>query len=153
MMLLPEVTNAAQTNETGHIAANVVTPITVTETQGLNFGTMTDESGEVTIHSDGTRTSESDNLIADDNIPTVGEFAILGPASQRITISVPTNATITSTNSANIIVDLTPDFHDNDNTSTIGPSGSLVIKVGGSLNPDGASRSNYTGTYTITINY
>lgn len=148
--LLPGLAMAASTDGTGHADAKIVTPVTVSEDAHLNFGTMLGQANTVTVSTGGVRSATTGSaLVNDNNTPTAGTFTVTGPNSQPITVSLPANVQVTSGSDHMTISNLT-----NDAGSALDSSGQMTIKVGGSLavsanQPEG----DYTGTYTITVNY
>jgi len=148
--LAPGLAMAATASGTGTASAKIVEPVTVTQTQGLNFGTVTNEAGTVSISlSGGERSSTGDNLVTDGNTPSLGQINITGPAGQPISINIPTNAEI-SASGAGLTVNLSSTDR---GSKTLDSEGSFTIYVGGSMNPEGWTAGTYTGSYPITINY
>ena len=147
--LAPGMVMAATATGEATASAKVITPVTVTESQPLNFGTMTNESGMVSVDTDGSRSSDGDNLVNDtSNPPSAGVVYVSGAAGQYLSVEVPDGVTITSTGGDSLTVSLS-------STATQGMStdGHLEIRIGGGVQPAASSEGDYTGTYTITVNY
>ena len=150
--LAPSLAMAATSTGTGHASAKVVEPVSITEDSQLNFGTMTNEPGTVEVSLSGNRYSTGDNLVDDaTNPPSAARFSVLGPAGQHITVDAASGTTISASGSS-MDVSLAWDS-DADSNSTIPASGTLTIRVGGSLSPEGVAEGDYAGDYTITVNY
>lgn len=151
--LLPGMAAASSKTGEGHADAKIVTPVKIEEDQHLNFGTMTGETGTVTIdHADG-RTSTSQNLVSDSNIPKSGQITITGPKGHAITIGVPatTSVQLDGGSATMPVTDLNLDS----TSGTLDPStGKMTVKVGGKLGvSDNQEEGDYHGTYTITVTY
>lgn len=150
--LLPELVMAASATGTGDAKAKIVTPVTATKTQDLNFGSMLGEANTVTVSHAGARTATTSSaLVNDGNTPTAGRFTVTGPNNQPITVSLPANATVTSSTNSMTISNFTSD---KSGSQSLDGTGNLTINIGADLavtanQPEG----DYTGTYQINITY
>lgn len=145
---------AAEATGTGNIRAKIVAPVTVTETQGLDFGTIlapTDSAKKVTISTDGSRSDDGSGILVNTNIGKAGLFNVTGAEKQSMKINVPSSATLTGTGSDKMTVDNFVTEPAN-NLTLSGTSGQ--IKVGADLTvSQGQAEGDYTGTYTVTVSY
>ena len=145
---------AAQATGEGNISAKIVAPVTVMETQGLDFGTIlapTDSAKTVTISTDGSRSDDGSGILVNTNTGKAGLFNVTGAENQSMTINVPSSATLTGTGGATMTVD-TFATDPNDNLTLSGTSGQ--IKVGADLTVKANQAvGDYTGTYTVTVSY
>ena len=145
---------AAQATGTGNISAKIVAPVTVTETQGLDFGTIlapTDSAKTVTISTDGSRSDGGSGILVNTNPGKAGLFNVTGADSQTMTIKVPNTVTLTSTGGGSMTVNNFVTEPDSELTLS-GTSGQ--IKVGADLAvSQGQAEGDYTGTYTVTVSY
>lgn len=150
--LVPTFVMAASTTGTGDAKAKIVTPVTATKTQDLNFGTMLGKANTVTVSHAGARSaSAEDALVTDGNTPTAGVFSVTGPNNQPITVTLPANATVTSGSNNMTISNFTSD---KSGSQTLDGSGQLTINIGADLGvTENQAEGDYTGTYSITINY
>ena len=128
---------------------NIVSPLQLTNTAGLNFGTVVGPfSGTVVrVSNTGTRTCGS---LTCSGTPSAAAFTVKGTASQGLTVKVDTSVTMTS-GSNNLSVDLTTDLPtavatDATGAASFGVGGSLTIPAS---TPDGL----YSGTFNVQVNY
>ena len=145
---------AAQATGTGNISAKIVAPVTVTETQGLDFGTIlapTDSAKTVTISTGGSRSDGDSGILVKTNEGHAGLFDVKGADSQTMTITVPNTVTLTSTGGGSMTVNNFVTEPANKLTLS-GTSGQ--IKVGADLAvSQGQAVGDYAGTYTVTVSY
>ena len=145
---------AAQATGTGNISAKIVAPVTVTETQGLHFGTIlapTDSAKTVTISTDGSRSDGGSGILVNTNTGKAGLFNVTGAVNQKMTITKPGPVELTSTGGDKMTV----------NNFVTDPNGDLTlsgtsgqIKVGADLTVNaGQAVGDYAGTYTVTVSY
>jgi hypothetical protein len=133
--------------------ARIITPITLTNTQGLAFGNIAASSslGTVTISTAGVRSSAGG--VTPSAIGTYNNaiYAATGEANATYSISLPASTTITDgTNNMTVngfTSDPTP-------TGLLNGSGLQTINVGATLNVNANQvAGNYSGTYNVTIAY
>ena len=145
---------AAQATGTGNISAKIVAPVTVTETQGLHFGTIlapTDSAKTVTISTDGSRSDGGSGILVKTNEGNAGLFNVTGAVNQKMTITKPGPVELTSTGGDKMTV----------NNFVTDPNGDLTlsgtsgqIKVGADLTVKANQAVGlYTGSYTVTVSY
>jgi len=140
-------TNTATANAT----VNIVSPLTLTNNTGLDFGTVVGPfNGEtVRVASDGTRTCGG--LTCSGTTVSAANFTVSGgTASQNLALTVDPSVTLTS-GSNSLSVDLTTDLPtglatDTNGGATFGVGGSLVI-------PAGTSDGVYSGTFNVQVDY
>lgn len=147
----------------GTANAVLVTPISISETTQLNFGSISNGwlsagpgSSNVVVNDDGvTATSYGTNLAAvSPATDTRGVFAVSGSGTLAYTITIPASTTITD-GSTNMNVALTT------RTASTGPGtagtlsgGADTVYVGGTLTvSDTNAAGTYSGTYAITVAY
>ena len=145
---------AAQATGTGNIRAKIVAPVTVTETQGLDFGTIlapTDSAKKVTISTAGSRSDSGSGILVGTNKGKAGLFNVTGAENQSMKINVPSSATLTGTGGATMTVN-TFVTDPNDNLILSGTSGQIKVGADLTVNKEQAV-GDYTGTYTVTVSY
>lgn len=146
---------AAQATGTGNISAKIVAPVTVTENQRLDFGTIlapTDSAKTVKISTDGSRSDGDSGILVNTNPGHAGLFDVKGADSQTMTITVPDTVTLTSTGGSSMTVNNFATEPANKKLTLSGTSGQ--IKVGADLTvSQGQAEGDYTGTYTVTVSY
>ena len=141
--------NVNGASATGTAAVTILTPIAVKQTQGLDFGSITsgERGGEVVIDpSDGVRSVEGGVGAVAANIGQAGTFAVTGEPNAAISVVVDSEisgfeggikgATKVST------------------LPTILKGNLAEFTVGGGLSiPGNTKAGNYSGTYTVAVNY
>lgn len=133
---------------TGHATAVIKRNITATETQTMDFGTIstTGSAATVTLSAAGTRSS----TLSYYGTSKPGIFTITSEPSTALTISFGNGTLSNGTNTmalSNFTNNSTP-------AATTDSSGNLTLNVGADL-AVGANQASgtYTGTYTVTISY
>ena len=145
---------AAQATGTGNISAKIVAPVTVTETQGLDFGTIlapTDSAKTVTISTDGSRSDSGSGILVNTNTGKAGLFNVTGAENQNMTITKPGSVELHGTGSDKMTVNNFVTEPDNELTLS-GTSGQIKVGADLTVNKDQAV-GDYTGTYTVTVSY
>ena len=140
------VVNRAVATGTGQLT--VFMPITLAQTQGLDFGAITSgASGTVAIdQASGGRTVAGGVGALAVNVGKSGSFAVHGQLNAAINVVVGANITgfaggLTGTTVAA-------------NLPTVLTANDAVFNVGGSLNiPASTPAGVYTGAYTVAVNY
>ncbi len=134
---------------TGNASAVIRRNIAATETQTMNFGTISSgaTAGTVTLSPAGVRTS----ALSYYGTSRPGIFNITGEPSTPLTISFGNGTLSNGANTmtlSNFTTSTTPA------SSTTDSSGNLTLNVGADLAVAANQASgNYTGTYTVTISY
>lgn len=146
---------AANSPATGDAKAKIIAPLTITQSENMNFGTMLSSSAHnVTLDLADGRESTVDAMLVEDsaNAPKSGKFVINngGSGAVKATITLPDSTTVKN-GSTNLTVDtFTSDFPSD---GSIGV-GNTTLKVGATLHVTAnAPAGDYTGTYNVTINY
>ena len=150
-------TNAMAEATTGSADVEVVTPLAISQTSGLNFGTIAVGSiggggigGDVTVSVAGaisTGAAAADLKIIGGS-PSAGTFAITGLGIQAITVSVATSVTLSGGGGADMTAAL---VHDNPVALA---AGAATLNVGGTLTAAaGQGAGTYTGNYAVTVVY
>ena len=131
--------------------------IEVTNNQDLNFGSMLATSAHnVVVGHDGTRNGNASYLINDSANPyQAGVFTISNQSSsaKTVQISLPSSTSITNGSRSMTISNFTSNQSLDSNINI--PSGaSITVNVGATLAVTaGVPAGEYTGTYTVTIDY
>lgn len=145
---------AAQATGTGNIRAKIVAPVTVTETQGLDFGTIlapTDSAKTVTISTAGSRSDGGNGILVNTNTGKAGLFNVTGAENQNMTIIKPSSVELTSTGGDKMTVNNFVTEPAN-NLTLRGTSGQIKVGADLTVNKEQAV-GDYTGTYTVTVSY
>ncbi len=138
---------------TGTAEATVVSPVQIEKTTNLNFGTVANKAGVVTVSNNGSRTSTTTNLITDGNAPTAGSMKIKGAEGMAITLDSIADSTVLDEGGHSMPVS---NFNTNPvaGSLTIPTGGEQPVAVGADLTvSDGQTTGKYTGEYTINVTY
>jgi hypothetical protein len=131
--------------------ARVVTPVAISQTTALEFGSFASSAAAGTITQAGV-VSGGVTAVAGGSTRSAGVFAVSGEssASTTYTFTLPTTATLTS--GANTMT-ATLSFASGTAARTL-TTGADTVSINGSL-AVGASQAAgvYTGTYTVTVAY
>ena len=132
--------------------AEVVLPIGISNTSGMNFGRVspTGVAGTVVLNAAGTRTPTNVDLLSGGTIAPAA-FVVRGGASEAYAITLPASATITSGANTMTVDNFT---HDAGGSPTLDGTGNDGFNVGATLNV-GASQpaGSYSGTFSVTVDY
>jgi len=131
-------------------AADIVSPISITPEQALNFGKVSNYAlGKVIVETDGTFDTSTLSQIGTTS-PAAALFDVTAASGFSYIITLPT--TVQLTNGA---VDITVDnFNHDAGTDVTGSGGVQTIGVGATLNVDaGQATGNYTGTFDVSVAY
>jgi len=129
-------------------------PITISETQQINYGTIavTNGGGTVTISTSGAVAAPGGFTVS--GLTSAGKFHVLGKQNCSVIISF-LPGSLTGPGAAMTIGNFTNDAGANPAlTHTAGSQGSLDFSVGADLtvNPN-QSGGSYSGTYSVTVIY
>lgn len=133
--------------------ARIITPITLTNTQGLAFGNIAASAavGTVTVSPAGIRTNTGG--VTPSAIGTFNNavYTATGEVNATYSISLPASVNIASGANTMMVNGFTSDPTP---TGLIGAGGSQTINVGATLNVGANQPSgDYSGTYNVTIAY
>lgn len=141
-------------------AAVIIAPLSITNSQGLHFGTImrSATAGTVTIAAtDGARSSSGGvTLSALAPVHSVAIFSVEGESGKTVSVTLPASATIVNAATDDMIVDA---FVSDPSTVAPNPAITLtgaatVLRVGATLNVDANQPSGtYTGTFNVSVNY
>ena len=149
-------TNAnAQATATASTTAVLVTPISITKTTDMHFGTLaaSSSSGTVTLDYANGVTPTGGVSVIDNALARTAVFTVTGSGTESISVSVPAGA-ITLTSGANTMT--VDGFTCEAGTSTNLVAGSKVLNVLGVLH---VAANQLAGTYanaaglSVTVNY
>jgi hypothetical protein len=160
IMLAGFVTNLnAQSTVFGSTTAVLVTPIAISKTTDMHFGTVAASStlGTVVLdHSNGVAPSGGASIPTGGLTPTTAVFHITGQGTSGFSIAIP-GSPITLSNGVQTMT--VSDFTCDEGTSAVLIGGALDIYVGATLN---VAANQAAGTYTkvgsltglfVTVNY
>lgn len=141
----------AANQATANATVNIVSPLTLTNNTGLNFGTVVGPfNGEtVRINTAGTRTCGG--LTCSGTTVSAANFTVSnGTPNQNLAITVDPSVSLTS-GSNSLSVNLTTDLPTGVTTNA---SGGATFGVGGSLAiPAGTTDGVYSGTFNVRVDY
>jgi len=147
------VNSFGQASTNGTATAKLVTPIAISATRNLAFGTLarTTVAGSVTIANTaaGARTGSNVDLVG---TPTnnSAEFSVTGEVATAYTVTLPSNGATTIASGANTMgVDFT--LSAGAGALTASPE---LFYVGGTLSVSATQPAgDYTGTFAVTVAY
>lgn len=145
----------AQATATASTTAVLVTPISISKTVDMNFGTVAASAtaGTVVLDTANTRTITGGASLHG-GTPTAAVFTVTGAANTGFAITIPTtDITLTDGASHNLILNSLVTLGA---SSTLDATGSKDIKVGGTLSlPANAVAGTYTNASDlfVTVNY
>jgi|WetSurMetagenome_2_1015567.scaffolds.fasta_scaffold00014_48 hypothetical protein len=154
----------AQATENTSAAVQIVTPITVSETSSLHFGTMAvlaGNSGSCVLSTQGVRTQTGGvNLSAQAPTASNAAYNVSGAVNTTYAITLPASITVTESllHTATMVIDnlaaRTASAGANGLTGTLSATGTDSFTVGGTLNVGaGQSTGLYTGSFDVTVAY
>jgi len=160
----------AQTTTTGSIeeasvGAEILVPLTITNSQGLHFGTIISNAttaGSVTVATDGTRSVTGVALSTSGTTPhTVAKYTTAGPADALYHITLPTNSEVKVSNGTPgddmTVTGFTADFDElgtNSLNGTLSDIGTGAVQVGATLNlKAGQVAGTYAGTFNVSVDF
>ncbi len=144
----------ASTTGTGNASAVIVSPLSVSETAGMNFGDIDASGGAGTVIVSTAGAASVTGSVAMVNsgpdTPSADLFTIGGLSGASYTLSLPASATLTSG-----VNTMTVDtFTASSTNSYVLTGGSDTLAVGGTLHvAAGQAAGTYTGTYNLTVTY
>lgn len=135
------------------VSANAAA-ITITNTQALEFGTFAAGSGgTVVVTPNGNRSATGTVVLISTAAGSAAQFTVSGDAGLNYLVTLPANGVVTLNSGGNSMA--VQDF-----TSLPAVTGTLVggtetLRVGAKLmvGASQAPASNYTGTFTVTVEY
>jgi len=151
----------AQATENTAAAAKIVTPLSITETASLHFGTMAilaGSPGTCVLLTQGARTQTGGvNLSVQAPTASNAGYNVSGATSTTYAITLPSTITV-SAGPANMTISSllarTASAGANGLTGTLSTSGTDNFTVGGTLNvAAGQVTGTYTGTFDVTVAY
>lgn len=150
MALVAVNSYAATANSTATV--NIVTPIAITNTQGLSFGDVLagTSASSIVLSTAGNRTVGSGDASLGATAGSAAAFDVTGQASTAYTVNLPATA-VTLTSGAN---SMTVGTFTGNGTGVLSAGGSETINVGATLNV-GASQAAgvYNGTFVVEAIY
>jgi len=157
-LVLPLIRIQAQTENTDAFA-NIVTPITITETRSLHFGTLSTSSavGTCVLAPSGTRTQTGGVALTSlSPTATSAAYTVTGTAGIAYNISLPTtNITVTRNGGGGQTMTISTFISSKTgNASILSGTGTDSFTVGATLNV-GASQvaGLYQGNFNVTVTY
>ncbi|HEV7572869.1 MAG TPA: DUF4402 domain-containing protein [Thermoanaerobaculia bacterium] len=142
---------AGSASATASAFAKVITPIAITKTADLNFGTIISGStGTVTVSPAGVETAIGATVLNPNPNVSAAQFNVTGEPSTVYTITLP--GTITITNGAQTMS--VGGFQSTPASGVLSAGGSQALQVGATLNV-GTNQAvgSYSGTFSVTVNY
>jgi hypothetical protein len=144
---LAATSNTASANAT----VNIVSPLSLVNNTGLNFGTVVGPFAGEVVHVDTAGARTCPGTLTCSGSPTAASFTVTGTAGQPLTLTIPNSVTLNGSVSGTLSVDLSTDKPAN---PTLNGSGSASFAIGGKLTiPNGTVDGVYSNTFNVTANY
>jgi hypothetical protein len=143
---------AATANQaTANATVNIVSPLTLTNNTGLDFGTVVGPFAGQTVRIDTTGNRNCGGLTCSGTTVSAANFTVSGgTANQNLALTVDPSVILTS-GSNSLTVDLTTDLPSGLVTNA---SGGATFGIGGSLAiPSGTADGVYSGTFDVQVDY
>lgn len=142
---------------TATATATIITPITITKVNDLNFGNIvsTTTGGTVVLSPAGARTESGVQLPAATGTVTAASFTITGETDYAYALTLPTTDYTLTTGAAGATQTMTLNAFLSNKTATIS-GGSVTLSVGATLNLAANQAAGiYTNTtpFTVSVNY
>ncbi|MGD8570053.1 MAG: DUF4402 domain-containing protein [Gammaproteobacteria bacterium] len=140
---------------TGNASAVIVTPITISQTTQMNFGSIGPAAAASTVVLD---TANSVTSATADVVPGTGAasgvFSVAGEAGFTYAVTLPASTSLSDGGGNTMTVDTWTTSAASGATPTLSGGGTDTVNVGATLHV-GANQAagNYSGTYTISVNY
>jgi hypothetical protein len=134
---------------------NIVSPLTLTNVTGLNFGTVVGPFSGEQIHVDasGNRTCPATVTCSGNAAVSAASFTVHGTPGQNVVLDIPDAVTLNGPGSATLDVDFTG-VGDKPADPTLDASGDAAFAIGGVLTiPNGTVDGVYSNTFDVTANY
>ncbi len=137
----------------GSAKVNVVSPLSITQSQELNFGIVAPgvSTGTVAVAVGGAVTQGNTAVYFTGSGAQNGAFDIVGDQNRQYSIALPASASLTGGGNP-ILVD--GFISDPAVTGLLDINGLQEVRVGATLHlPSGQATGIYTGSYTVTVLY
>jgi hypothetical protein len=132
---------------------NIVSPLTLTNDSGLNFGTVVGPFAGETVHVDmaGVRTCPATLTCSGNASVSAAACTVTGTPDQALALTIPNSVTLNGSVSGTLSVNLAGDKPAN---PTLDSSGNASFSIGGVLTiPSGTVDGVYSNTFDVTANY
>ena len=152
----------SQSTATADAGANIITPISISNTQGLDFGDIVSQTSAftVTMSASGSRTDASG--LTGDQSPLLSTdagnqalFTITGEEDYKFSVLLPTSIDLSASGVTGAIDMEVNTFKSNLNAANnILTGGSVDLSVGATLNVNATQAAGvYEGSFTVTVAY
>jgi hypothetical protein len=132
---------------------NIVSPLTLVNNTGLNFGTIVGPFAGETVHVDASnnRTCPASLTCSGNASVSAASFTVTGTPDQGVALTIPDSVTLNGSVSGTLTVDLTGDKPAD---PTLDAGGSATFAIGGVLTiPNGTVDGVYSNTFDVTADY
>lgn len=145
-------------NDDGTARARIVTPISITNVDELDFGSiMTNVAGTVIVDPDASGTLNVSSTLSPGSATASAQFDVAGSPNATYTVTLPGALTLTPElgSAVNTTVITVDPFSSNVNSGgKLSDVGTETIYIGGTLNvPATPMADNYTGTFNVIVAY
>jgi len=149
----PAALYAAQA--TSSATAEVMTPISISNTAALRFGKFSAlTGGTVVISAAGTRSATGAVVLSSTNAGGAASFDVSGDNNATYAITLPDNATLTHGTDGSQTMSIGTFTSNPSGTGTLSAGGSQTLTVGATLTVGNAQTTgSYSGTFDVSVEY
>lgn len=147
--------NGYAASATANGSAEVITPIAISKTADLDFGSFAaGTGGTVVISTAGARSATGAVVLSALDAGNAASFSVSGQANATYAITLPTSATITHTVDSTKTMSIGTFTSNPSGTGTLSAGGAQTVTVGGTLTVGNAQTvGSYTGTFNVSVEY
>ena len=149
----------SQSTASADAGANIITPISISNSQGLDFGDIVSQTSAFTVtmyasgaRIDGSGLSGDQSPLLSTNAGTPALFTITGEENYKFSVTLPSSIELTATGATPMTVNgFTMNLNAANNILT---DGSVDLSVGATLNVNATQAAGvYEGSFTVTVAY
>lgn len=152
-LVAPIHAHAAQA--TASATAEVMTPISISNTAALRFGKFSAlTGGTVVISAAGARSATGAVVLSSTNAGGAASFTVSGDANATYAITLPNSATLTHGTDNTKTMSVGSFTSNPSGTGTLSGAGSQTLSVGATLTVGNAQTTgSYSGTFDVSVEY
>jgi Domain of unknown function (DUF4402) len=154
-VLLSTASTVHAAQATSNATANVMTPISISNTAALRFGKFSAlTGGTVVISTAGARSATGAVVLSSTDAGGAASFTVSGDANATYAITLAGSATLTHSVDNTKTMSLGTFTSDPSGTGTLSGGGSQTLNVGGTLTVGNAQTTgSYSGTFDVSVEY
>lgn len=140
---------------TSNASAEVITPISISNTAALRFGKFSAlTGGTVVISAAGARSATGAVVLSSTNAGGAASFSVSGDANATYAITLPNSATLTHSVDNTKTMSVGTFTSNPSGTGTLSAGGAETLSVGATLTVGNAQTTgSYSGTFDVSVEY